>query len=143
MVSAEAAERVREQIHAGGGGGADADGARLEPCEPAQLLLSGRERQERLAGVEGEQLPRLGEAAAAAAPLDKPLAGGAFEETQVLARRRLADPDRACGGGNAPLTPDLDEQPQSSGVPDERERAIGQGDTSYRDIRLVPWYADA
>ncbi|MBA3429731.1 MAG: hypothetical protein H0U07_14335 [Actinobacteria bacterium] len=61
-------------------------------------------------GVEGEQLPGLGERAAAAVALDEPLAGRAFKRPEVLARGRLADTDRAGGGGDAALAADLDQQ---------------------------------
>ena len=56
----------------------------------------------------------------------------------MLARGRLADADRAGGGRRrCPARLDLDQQAQAGGVPDERERAIGHGDTSHRNIRLA------
>ena len=104
------------------------DRSGLESGERVELLLAGGKRRERLACVRGEHAPGLGQPAAAAVSLDEPLAGGGLEKAQVLARARLPDPDRARGGRDASLPLELDEQPQARRVPEERERAIGQGD---------------
>jgi hypothetical protein len=93
-----------------------------------------------MGAVPGEHLAGLGEPAASAVALDETLTGGSFENAEVLARCRLTDPDCARGGRDAPLAADLDEEAEARAVPDERECAIGQGDTSYRNIRLVPSY---
>ncbi len=85
------------------------DRAGFEAGEPVKLFLACLERLQGLAGVEGEELAGLGERAAAAVAFDEPLPGGAFEGAQVLARGRLADPDRPRGGRDAALAADLDQ----------------------------------
>ena len=62
-----------------------------------------------------------------------------LEQAQMLARGRLTDADRAGCGGHRALPVDLDEQTEPGGVPEERERCIGQGDGRYRKIRLVQY----
>jgi hypothetical protein len=73
VVALEAAERVGEEIDAGGGRGPELDGAGLEAGELGEFLLAGAEGGERLCGVGGEHAPGLGEAAAAAAALNQAL----------------------------------------------------------------------
>jgi hypothetical protein len=137
VVTAEATERVGQQVDARSRGGANVDRPGLEPREQAKLFLACLERLQRLTGVEGQELAGLGERATAAVALDQPLPRRALERAEVLARGRLADPDRAGGGGNAALTADFNQQAQAGGVPDERESAIGQSDSSHRNIRLA------
>jgi hypothetical protein len=97
------------------------DRSRLETCERAQFLLTRMQRRERLTSPCGEQAARLREATAATVPLDETLPGGRLEKAQVLARRRLADADRARSPRNRALPLDLDEEAQARGVPEERE----------------------
>ena len=139
MVALEAAERVWEEVDARCCRGADVDRSGLEAGEGVQFLLARSERRERLARVRGEHAAGLGQLAAASVSLDEPLTGGRLEKSQVLAGARLSDPDRARGRGEASLPLKLNEQPQTRGVPEERESAIGRNDAYYRDFRLARW----
>ena len=107
------------------------DRAGLKTRERAELLFGGAEAGERLGGTGGEHAPGVGQAAAATRALDQPLAGGGLEQSQVLARARLADPDRGCRGGDASLPLDFDQEAHASGVPELAEGA-GRGHIVYR-----------
>ena len=131
IAAAEAAERVREQVDAGRGRGADVDRAGLQAGERAEFFLRGAQAGERLCGAGGEDLPGFGQAAATAGSLDQPLAGGSLEQAQVLARARLADSDRGGSGGDASLPLDLDEQAHPRRVPELAEGARRRH-TGYR-----------
>ncbi len=103
----------------------------LEPCERAQLLLGGAQAGERLRSAGRQHVSGLGQAAAAPASLDQPLPGRSLEQTQVLARARLADPDHGRSGGDASLPLDLDQQAHSGGVP-ELAQGAGRRHIGYR-----------
>jgi len=121
--AAEAAECVREQVDAGCGRSAEVDRARLQSGERTELLVCRAEAGECLRGPCGEDVACLRQLAAAAAALDEALPGCGLEQAQVLARARLADPDRSGGGGHAPLALDLDEQAHPRRVPELAQRA--------------------
>ncbi len=87
-----------------------------------------------------EDAARLGEAAPPPVALDETLSGRGLEQTEMLARRRLADPDRLRRRRDASLPLELDEKTESRRVPEERERlggSIGGRDEFYREIRLA------
>ena len=140
MVAPEAAERVRA-----GDRRPASSRRRCGSCpasSPASAPSSSSpacKRCERLARPRGEQAARLGEPAAAPVALDQALPRRGLEQAQVLARGRLADADAACSCRHSSLPLDLDEQTEPGGVPEERERCIGQGDGRYRKIRLAQY----
>src|SRR5207302_72140 len=121
-VAAETAERVRQQVDAGGGRGAEMDCSGLEARERVELFLGRAQAGERLRRAGGQEVSCLGEPAAATAPLYETLSGCRLEQTQVLARARLADPDRGGRGGDASLPLDLDEQAHARRVPELAQR---------------------
>ena len=118
VAAPEAAERVGEEVDAGGGGGAEMDRPGLQPCECIELLFAGAEAGECLGGAGGEDLPGLGQVTAAAAAFDESLSGCGLEQAEMLARARLADPDRGGRGRDAALALDLDQQAHASRVPE-------------------------
>src|SRR5262249_30517104 len=118
VAAAETAERVREQVDAGGSRSAEMDRAGLQSCDRAELLLCCFEGGKGLGGSCGEHVPRVGEAAAAPCAFDEALARSGLQEPQMLARARLADADRGGGGGDASLSLDFHEQAHSGRVPE-------------------------
>src|SRR5439155_25382212 len=132
VVAAEAAERVGEQVGAGGGGGAEMDRACLEAGEGAELLLACRERGKGLRRMRGEHATSLGQPAAAAVPLDESLSGRSLECAHVLAGRGLPDAYRLGCRGKASVPVDLDQQAHPRRVPELREQRH-----SYRLRRYV------
>src|SRR5205814_8046478 len=120
IVPAEAAERSRQEVHAGGGRCAEADRPGLQAGEGGKLLVRGPEGGERLRGAPGQDPARLGQAAAATVALDEALARGGLEQPQMLARAGLADADRLRGRREAPAPLDLDQQAHAVRVPELR-----------------------
>ena len=76
-----------------------------------------------MGGAAGEHLAGFGQAAAASGSLDEPLAGGGFEQAEVLTCARLSDPDRGGRGREAAVPLDLDEQAHACGVPQLAQHA--------------------
>jgi hypothetical protein len=113
------------------------DRPRLEAGERVELFLPRRQRRQRFGRMVREDAARLRQAAPPPVPLDQALAGRGFEQSEVCARRRLSDPDRLRSGGDASRPLDLDEETEPCRVPEQRERAIGQDDTTYWEVRLA------
>lgn len=137
VITPKAPEGAREEVDAWGCRRADVNRSGLEPGERLEFFLGGGKRGEGLARVRCKNAPRVGELAAAPVAFDEPLACSRLEKAEVLARARLPDSDRPRCAGDAPLPIELNEEAKPRGVPQQRERAIGNADTHYRQFRLA------
>jgi hypothetical protein len=132
MIAAKTAKRVREEIDPGSRRGANVDRARVQARKRMNFLLACGQCRQGLACARGEHTPGLGEPAPTPVSLDQGLPRSRLEQTKVLARARLADPDCLGGSRDAPASLDFDEQAQASGIPQKGKRLIGHGDGRYR-----------